>query len=73
MARENCPPLLWQTVDQTPRQRWSSWDGCSGHLRNFCGVMPKARHVGLIRVRYLNGKISYSAHRKLLHVVFYVP
>lgn len=42
MVRENCHLLLWQTVDQSPKQRWSFWDGCSGHLRNFCGVTPCA-------------------------------
>lgn len=40
MVRESCLPLLWQTVDQIPKQLWSSWDECSGHLRNSCAVMP---------------------------------
>jgi len=50
-VRGSCPPLLWRTANQNPEQLWSSWDGCTGHLRNSCGVMPKSRQVTQVSVR----------------------
>lgn len=40
-ARERCLRTWWQTGGQTPRPRWSSWDGCSGRRRNFSGARPE--------------------------------